>query len=259
MFIKLFKPTLPSQRNKKIVTSTLSSPSFLKNLRYQFFKKKIFNKHKFLNHTNSIFKLNFLKSLCGVSILVNWFKVSYKNTFLGFFEFSDNAICIKSLHYGFSYTNTYTNYFMLDTMSIYTRCNFFLQNKLQRLFLFFFDINFKLFSLMHQYGNGIYCTSAGTFCQVIDIDFFKKTILLKLPSKQFIFFDFLATAIIGRASNIYSAYAFYSTYSSRYSIKHKKQSVRGIAKNPIDHPNGGRSKIKTPFLNPWGCIAKYGK
>ena len=28
--------------------------------------------------------------------------------------------------------------------------------------------------------------------------------------------------------------------------------VRGVAKNPVDHPNGGRTKAKQPELSPWG-------
>jgi hypothetical protein len=39
----------------------------------------------------------------------------------------------------------------------------------------------------------------------------------------------------------------------------KKSIVRGIAKNPVDHPNGGNSNIKKPFRTPWAFIAKKGK
>ena len=35
--------------------------------------------------------------------------------------------------------------------------------------------------------------------------------------------------------------------------------VRGIAKNPVDHPNGGRANTKGSFRTPWGKIAKFGK
>jgi ribosomal protein L2 len=55
---------------------------------------------------------------------------------------------------------------------------------------------------------------------------------------------------IGRVSNIFCLYSKYSSFSKCKLIKHKSQTVRGIAKNPVDHPNGGRSKIKQPFLNP---------
>jgi hypothetical protein len=35
--------------------------------------------------------------------------------------------------------------------------------------------------------------------------------------------------------------------------------VRSIAKNPIDHPNGGRASTKGSFKTPWGSIAKHNK
>ena len=38
-----------------------------------------------------------------------------------------------------------------------------------------------------------------------------------------------------------------------------KKTVRGIAKNPVDHPNGGRSNTKKPFKNCFNKIAKMGK
>ena len=36
-----------------------------------------------------------------------------------------------------------------------------------------------------------------------------------------------------------------------YTQKNKKKiTVRGVAKNPVDHPNGGRTKAKQPELSP---------
>jgi ribosomal protein L2 len=32
--------------------------------------------------------------------------------------------------------------------------------------------------------------------------------------------------------------------------KFKKINVRGVAKNPVDHPNGGRTKAKQPEKSP---------
>ena len=37
-----------------------------------------------------------------------------------------------------------------------------------------------------------------------------------------------------------------------FSKNKKKLIVRGVAKNPVDHPNGGRTKAKQPELSPWG-------
>jgi large subunit ribosomal protein L2 len=43
------------------------------------------------------------------------------------------------------------------------------------------------------------------------------------------------------------------SYMSAQKAKTKKQnriSVRGVAMNPVDHPNGGRSNTKQPLKNP---------
>lgn len=44
-----------------------------------------------------------------------------------------------------------------------------------------------------------------------------------------------------------------------YRKKHKKKRVRGIVKNPVDHPNGGSSRSRNPFFTPWGKVAKSGR
>lgn len=34
--------------------------------------------------------------------------------------------------------------------------------------------------------------------------------------------------------------------------KHKKPIVRGTVKNPVDHPNGGRTRNRPLYMTPWG-------
>lgn len=41
--------------------------------------------------------------------------------------------------------------------------------------------------------------------------------------------------------------------------KNYKIHVRGVAMNPVDHPNGGRTKAKQPEKSPWGWIAKHNR
>jgi large subunit ribosomal protein L2 len=60
----------------------------------------------------------------------------------------------------------------------------------------------------------------------------------------------MSLAFIGRVSNIYYRYTVFASFNGKYRIKKKEPSTRGIAMNPVDHPNGGRSKIKKPFRNP---------
>ena len=45
----------------------------------------------------------------------------------------------------------------------------------------------------------------------------------------------------------------------KHSKLSKKIMVRGVAKNPVDHPNGGRTKAKQPEKSPWGWVAKLNK
>jgi ribosomal protein L2 len=40
---------------------------------------------------------------------------------------------------------------------------------------------------------------------------------------------------------------------------HKKINVRGVAMNPVDHPNGGRAKSVQPEKSPWNWVAKKSK
>ena len=41
--------------------------------------------------------------------------------------------------------------------------------------------------------------------------------------------------------------------------KTKKIKVRGVAMNPVDHPNGGRTKTVQPEKSPWNWVAKKKK
>ena len=58
---------------------------------------------------------------------------------------------------------------------------------------------------------------------------------------------------------------FLSTFKKEYLGKaslirqNKTLQVRGVAKNPIDHPNGGRTRGKNSFRTPWGLIARKNK
>ena len=46
---------------------------------------------------------------------------------------------------------------------------------------------------------------------------------------------------------------------SKYLLRKKKVTVRGVAMNPIDHHNGGRNNKKPLFLNKYNKIAKFNK
>lgn len=104
-----------------------------------------------------------------------------------------------------------------------------------------------------------YGVSPGSYCIYNDyyVDYSLTSILL--PSKQEVKITVLSPVIYGRPANIFSKFVKIGKAANRFLLKKKKINVRGVAMNPVDHPNGGRSKVKKPFLTPWGRIAKKGK
>ncbi len=85
-----------------------------------------------------------------------------------------------------------------------------------------------------------------------------KLILVQLPSEKHYFFKKTTSAFIGKNYNFFNQKFIEGKWS--FSIKLTKMlHVRGVAKNPVDHPNGGRTKAKQPEKSPWGWIAKKSK
>ena len=80
-------------------------------------------------------------------------------------------------------------------------------------------------------------------------------IMLKVISHR----QFLARLPSGLYKVIRVPHTPHTTSSKTVFFRKKSISVRGVAKNPVDHPNGGSSKNRCPNLTPWGKIAKLGK
>jgi len=85
-----------------------------------------------------------------------------------------------------------------------------------------------------------------------------KLIYVELPSGVLRLFPSYTNCILADARNIYLNKIVEGGWG--YFVKAKKHIVvRGVAMNPVDHPNGGRTKAKQPELSPWGWIAKRNK
>ena len=105
---------------------------------------------------------------------------------------------------------------------------------------------------------GKYSRSAGTFCTLIYLDFDKDTARIQLPSGAVKTISIYSLTTIGRASNkTHNRERFVKAgYSRRLGVR---PVVRGVARNPVDHPHGGRTKTNSPEVTPWNKIAKHGK
>ena len=246
MFLKFFKPTINSTRFKKIISSFLANTNVGINNRSYFFKQKRSNIHKFLSTNNNYRLLDINSTRVNSFFFFQWFKTSYSNIFYAYCFHSDCSISIKPLNYGFSFQKIENNFFSnLPNSSFSTKLIVLLQSNTM---LFFVNIK-----------NKFYATAAGTYCTLLLINLLNNYILILLPSKKQKLVSLSTTGICGRASNIFSKYQFYTSFKQKERSKKHSVSVRGIATNPVDHPNGGRSKVKKPFLTAFGKVAKNNK
>ena len=106
-------------------------------------------------------------------------------------------------------------------------------------------------------GKGVqYARSAGSSAKVININKSNHTALVKLPSGVRKFFSIYSTLYLGPAALKLKRKA-YNTRSGFWRSHGLKPKVRGVARNPVDHPHGGRTKAIRYPRTPWGKTTKY--
>lgn len=104
----------------------------------------------------------------------------------------------------------------------------------------------------------IYAKSSGTYAKRLKSKKKEKLLKIELPSTKICFFPNNICNFIGQNINLFTHKVVEGKWG--FSLANsKKINVRGVAKNPVDHPNGGRTKAKQPEKSPWGWIAKQSK
>ena len=102
-----------------------------------------------------------------------------------------------------------------------------------------------------------YVRSLGCKASLIKLDKRTGIGLVKLPSGLKKVFSAFSLASQGHANLNILKNRLNSTTSGDWRYKGFKSKVRGVAKNPVDHPHGGRTKsIKYP-RTPWGKTTKF--
>jgi len=106
-------------------------------------------------------------------------------------------------------------------------------------------------------GAGIqYVRSSGTCARLIKMDFNSHTAVLQLPSGVRKTFSIYSLASLGQVA-LKNKRLLANTKSGYWRSFGLKPIVRGVARNPVDHPHGGRTKsIKYP-RTPWGKTTKF--
>lgn len=102
----------------------------------------------------------------------------------------------------------------------------------------------------------LFCKSSGTSAVKLLFTKKNKLALITLPSSQQKFIPTNAMCVLGSIFDLKTNICWKGKFKNSF---HKKITVRGVAMNPVDHPNGGRTKAKQPEKSPWGWIAKNNK
>lgn len=220
------------------------------NCKYFFFiKKKNFLKNfahrkrnrKILHYPRINFNTQFPKNLF---FLIKIFKLKYNYIALSKTSLGSQLLTplIDSLTFGHSFT-IYKNFW-----------KFLFFTNIGNIYLLKYTL---VWCIISQIGlvNPKHIKSFGTYGIVLNqYDLFTK---IQLPSGAKIIIPNLTTCFIGRNAGKLHCKEYFGKAS--FNLNHKAIKTRSIAKNPIDHPNGGRTPGKSPKKTPWGLIAKKNK
>jgi ribosomal protein L2 len=100
-----------------------------------------------------------------------------------------------------------------------------------------------------------YTRAAGSKATMLKMDSRVGTGLVRLPSGVKKIFSIYAVASLGSVALPESRRCL-TANAGFYRRKGRKPMVRGVAKNPVDHPHGGRTKTIANPRTPWGLPTK---
>lgn len=101
-----------------------------------------------------------------------------------------------------------------------------------------------------------YNKAKGSICYILYTKNDLNIMVVKLPSNNIIFLPNTSIATIGRVTGKWHKLEKLGKAGSKL-LYGTKSIVRGVAKNPVDHPHGGRTKTNCPEVSPWGWVTKY--
>ena len=270
--------------NYKLKKQKSSSNGF--RLRFKFQSKlplqiifpKLSYKHKYLSGRGSSGRV-ILRTHKSKLVKQRNFKVNYKFRYknIGFLAavimlpFSHKMFSLFFLSSGSAtYIPTTTTHKLFLLTRLYT-FNFKI-NKYKNKFALFFKKAFieqGFFLLLHLPkhkpislleilpGKGIqYVRSPGTFAKITRVNRHLNTGLLTLPSGVKKIFSTFSISSPG-TNTLSDSKLWLNNKAGYYSKYGRKPIVRGVAKNPFDHPHGGRTKTIHYPRTPWGKTTKF--
>ena len=96
-----------------------------------------------------------------------------------------------------------------------------------------------------------YALANGTYSQILESFADFNLVKISLPSKNVKFVSGWDFGYLGRNSQANHKYNVVGKAGLR-TLFGNKPKVRGVARNPVDHPHGGRTKTNQPEVSIWG-------
>lgn len=216
----------------------------------------------FLYSKKPVLAIDFAQKFTDLSfVVVNIYHSQFRTSFISFIYYYSfgifSQILSSNAHYlgavGLNISQNVVKY-----NNEFSDCNFF-----NSAFIGCFPLGSKLFNIESFPGSGgIFVRSAGSYAILTSrLKLFtnsKEFFGVVLPSKILIYLSYYCKGCFGLTSN-----SLFSSYNRRSAgsmyLRNRRSSVRGVAKNPIDHPHGG-GEGKTSggriSVTPWGILTK---
>nr|AHA41663.1 ribosomal protein L2 [Acavomonas peruviana] len=262
-YVKNYKPYSPGIRFKtRAVFKFLNNVNkfrYLKDIPYFSNGRKegnrlIYSKGKSPLYRKKIFLYKTSNDVRG-SAIVHKVLLYGKNKYISLCSFSNGLFFYHPFVKGMSFNNIF----------IYNKSIFYdpFKKSINKLspgsFLSFFDIPDHRYVSNVKYNNSNFLNSSGTYGfiknKVIDNNLLKYFFDIQYSKKINSYSLFNGFCIIGKNANSKQKYVVHGK-ASYFLFKGFKPVVRGVAKNPVDHPHGGRTNGGRPSVSPWGRKAK---
>ena len=250
-----FKKLIPSFRHKTDISIIYNN--------FFFYKKN--KKNKYLHSKNLIKRKKFFFDTTHTPInfmLIKYYNLIIKNFYLFKKPYKKflKATTIHNINYilpGIEFVNIGKILYRFHNIELNIKKFFF---KGFIVYLHLIPINIIFSNITNIINTKItYSKSSGTYCkQKKTKKEKKKLILVILPSNSSIYLSKNNKAYIGKNENFNSNKLIEGSWGHSLK-KYKKIKVRGVAMNPVDHPNGGRAKTVQPERSPWNWVAKKKK
>lgn len=262
--LKRRNPITPGTRWKRSPVTSLGSYNFkIKGLSSKLFNRSgrspgysKFARFRCSRNKSNYYYLPRLNEYLNLpAVIVSLFKVSYRTNTLSCIQYVNGSYAYIPSINGLKMGSIISNIGPLSILNLFKSYRLLVGSlvEVRQLPKFSVISNVAAHSLSHSK----YAKSSGTYCFINEFLSELELCIIRLPSGVQKVISDTSIVILGRNANVSHKYSVVGKAGANIN-RGRKQIVRGVAMNPVDHPNGGRTKTNKPEKSLWGWIAKRG-